>query len=207
MPSTTEISNMALTIANKCWIEDIEEDSDEANVCKIFLHPSKRSILRTFPFPFAVGFMNPARVPIVSHKYQFVYQKPKWCLKVLEVLQQPTTYQSSYYSGARSRQVLPPKNPFEVFGTKIHTDVEQCMIKYTKDVVDTDEFDDLFVEALAHRLAVFLIMRFTRDAKHAQTVFNTFLNILNLAKSAAVSEAHVPDLSGRRLVNARRSTR
>lgn len=49
----TDICNMALSNIGKGVIENMEEGVENARACKLFYDPTRREVLRSFPWGFA----------------------------------------------------------------------------------------------------------------------------------------------------------
>ncbi len=70
----------------------------------------------------------------------------------------------------------------------IATNLGSAWAKYTRDITDSSQFDDLFVTALAYRLASELSLPLTGDKMLAQMVEQKLTNVMGEAKRQNLSE-------------------
>jgi hypothetical protein len=178
MSSTkVEICNFALMDIGQRSIQSLEEASREANLCKLTYDRCRKEVLRIHPWRFAVTKVLLALKDVEDSEYSFVYALPSDCLRVLLVVPNSD-----------------PDNPveYEVVGDELRTDEEAAELKYIRDVTDPGQFDDSFVDVLAHRIATTIAMPLTGKSDLQGNCLKLFLNSLPTAQSVSSSESRKP---------------
>ena len=69
----TDICNMALSNIGKGVIENMEEGVENARACKLFYDPTRREVLRSFPWGFAHRIERLAVVDVDVPGWDFAY--------------------------------------------------------------------------------------------------------------------------------------
>lgn len=170
MASQVQIINIALTRLGADPIASLTDSSTEAKVANVLWETARRSSLRDHPWNFAVTEVELAQIyGATTHGYKYVYQLPADCLRLLEV-----------YGGADYKQS----------GRRLATNAEQCVIKYVKDVIDTTEWDALFVDVMAQRLCAEMAYAITKSQTTADSNFQLYAQ--KLAKARFVDATEEP---------------
>lgn len=141
-----QLCNMALGRIKAQPITNLlTETSKQAATCRIFYEPLRDALLREYPWAFSVR----RQVLALSTDenlttYQYAYQLPTdpKCLGILEVL---------------SEALIPSLYPYEEEGGLLFTNEPNAVIRYIGQIVDPNEFDPIFVDAFAWRLAAEMI--------------------------------------------------
>lgn len=193
MASKIDICNLALGRLGQDGISDINEASAFAVYCRRFYDPARRAALRRYEWDFAkkVGSLNQLSSE-TSYKFDYVYQKPSDCIRVL------TIHPSDTFA-PDSRKIS-----FEVIGDQIHTDESNARILYIWNLTDTTKFDDLFVDAFSVRLAVDLAMPITRDPNWVKTLIGIFNSYEITAQKVTAKETVKFSSAGRGILDARK---
>lgn len=140
-----EIYNMALGFVGTRTIGSANERCPEAVQCELFWDRARRSALRDYPYRFAVRrFRLPAKAlpDVYATEWRCAYGIPDEVLKVVRV------------HGGRTRG---GKLPFSIErgdeGELILCDLDNAMADCIVDVEDVTQWDELFVAAMARKLA------------------------------------------------------
>jgi hypothetical protein len=152
MASDVQICNMALYLLGAEAITAISppDDNDRARVCALWYAPSRDAVLRAHDWNFAIRRatlnLDTPSTPTSGYDYQFVLPTDPYCLRVIEVNDDPEA-------------------DWVVEGRRLLSDDSTVILKYLAQITDPGNFDSLFVEALAVKMAVNLAMPITKDAK------------------------------------------
>lgn len=137
--SETTICNLALGKLGARRIIALTEESPEARACALHYEETRDEVLRHHRWNFAIKRQDLSQlaIPPISG-WSFQYQLPEDCLRMLELNGLTQTSNPGYW---------------EVEGKKLLTNEESATIRYIARVTDCNQFDAIFVEALALRLA------------------------------------------------------
>ncbi len=144
MASDVEICNLAMRQLGANRITALTDDIKEARECNDVFALMRDEVLRMHPWNFAterVSLAADTTDPVWGFDKRF--RKPADCLRVLEV--------QDY-------------DDWKMEGNFIHVnDAGPIFIRYVKQVTDTQEFDAIFVSALAARIAFELVESLTES--------------------------------------------
>lgn len=178
MASTIDICNTALAhLGQDSEVASISppDGSVEASHCARFYPIARRVLLEASNWSFAtVRTSNLAATTSDSTAWAFRYTLPGDCLKVQRVVAPGAIDESK---GER----------FTVEGSVLYTNVETPTLFYTKDVVDTSKYTEMFVDALGYMLASYLagpILKKVEAGKGYRDI------ALTVGKQAAASNAN-----------------
>lgn len=184
MTSVVSICNLALSNLAKDNIQDLDEGSTEAKLCKQFYEHSRDTLLQVFPWRFARKTGSLAELTNTKDKrWAYAYKRPTDCLKVRRVTDEAQIDYLSYGEGAVAGGYA-----YDIEGTTIFCDLSPAFLDYTWRVNDVTKFPPLFVDALAWHLAVRLAMPITRDPKIRADAFQLASKMQNEAASADANE-------------------
>lgn len=148
--SKTAICNLALTALGAQRITSLDQDLKEARTCKALFDECRDAVLAAHEWNCATARAELAAdstAPAFGYLYRYLMPSNPYCLKV-RTIEGEDTY------------------PWEVVGRYIETDnPAPLQITYTKQVTDPTEFDPLFRQALAARLAAEMAYILTADTK------------------------------------------
>ena len=144
MTSRVEICNRALDKLGSAPITSLQDNVKSARACARMFEAVRDAELRDHQWNFAITRTSlPALEERPVYGFARQYQLPGDCLKVVAVF---------------------PQGDWKVEGRKVLTDLPTPLrITYVKQAVDPSEFDALFVETLAARLAVELCESLTQS--------------------------------------------
>jgi len=133
MASVVEICNLALSQIGDVFIESPPETSKEAKRCAAVYDHDRRALLRAHDWGFARSRAELAPLSSTpAFGFAVEFQLPSNCLRVLRVVDDPE---------------------WAVEGRKILSTGDSLQIIYTADISDPNQFDALFIRALAMRIA------------------------------------------------------
>jgi hypothetical protein len=180
MASKTQIANRALSKVGEQRVSNVDTDNVKAaKVISSMWDIIRDAMLTAYPWNFAVTRTQLAKdATSPAWGYQNRYALPSDFLSLLEV-----RYNSEYTIETDS----------VTGGLYILTDEDAPLyIKYIKRVTNTGEFDPLFVEALATRLAFEACEELTQSNTKKQVLFEELrINIKEAYASDSIQEAPV----------------
>lgn len=147
--NSIDICNQALLRIGAAEIASLTEQAQEAMYCSRFYGLVRQASLRQFPWNFAAVVEELAQLAEDPGDWEYAYQLPAGCLRVLGLVEAV---------------------PFEVRGRRVVTDSETCTLRYTSDIEDVNQWDPLFADAVAYRLAAELAMPITGKPALAQAM-------------------------------------
>ncbi len=194
------IMNLALSFVKQRQITSPTEASEQARKCSLFYHRARRAALRMTYWNFctvqqklallgSVGdsSFDPtwATVQDVVPGYSFLYSAPSNCLRVRSIFNPASpgaygpTFDSAYNqqeftgvlngnanSDIRWELLRAPKSNVMALAT----DLKDAWVKFTYDITDESQFDDMFVEAFALELAMRICLPLTADESMLRAV-------------------------------------
>lgn len=158
MASAVEIANRALTKLGAARITDLADDSPEARSVSAAFSSVRDAELRAHPWGFALHRRELAALTDApAYGYARQFQLPADYLALYEV--------ADMYAWSRHD----PPVPWQVEGRRILTSLAAPLrIRYIRRVEITIEYDALFVDALAARLAYELCEEITQSSTKRQ---------------------------------------
>jgi len=149
--SKIQIWNMALGFIGTRTVASERENTPEAIQCGLYWDNARRACLRDFPYNFAQARVQLAAIAVpnvYADEWRYAYRLPNLCLKAHGVQGHGCGY---------ARQNI-RKNPFCIVSDSastemLLTDVSEARLDYTRDVVDTAMWDELFASMMARKLA------------------------------------------------------
>lgn len=146
--SSTDIANLALQKIGESRINSIGDENDKnARVCNLNYDQSRLEALMMCGWRFAkkqASLSKLATVPIYKWKAQ--YQLPSDLLRLTEIQGTDVWAPKEYFDIQEKKLLLYPTDSFDEAADTIN-------IEYIYDVVDVSQFDALFVDVLALKLA------------------------------------------------------
>lgn len=155
MASAVDISNRALQKLGAERIISLTQDSVSARACNLAYEQVRDAELRAHTWNFAIKrreLAADATAPVYG--YTYAYTLPSDCLRLLK-----NDNQENFYS-----------DKWKVEGRKILTDeAAPFQIRYVYRVTDTTQYDALFVEALASKMAYEMCEELTQSNSKKQS--------------------------------------
>lgn len=143
------VMNMALGLVGVRMVTSVTENVPEAVQCNLYWDRARRSVLRDFPYRFAVR--RSALTPIGSFpsvydgEWTNCYTAPTDMLKVLSI---------GTASDKQTRQAFSVEHLAS--GPAIFCNVANAQCTYTADVTDPSKWDEKFTAAMAAKLALYI---------------------------------------------------
>lgn len=194
MSSVIDICNMALfRIGNSIRIDDLEENSTAARICKQFYESCRDFVLRAdCDWGFATAFAQLAEVASNPNpEYPYAYAVPNDCMRVRRIVN-PVFPQGVWPAGMDCHMPEIPRIPFRIInGTSqrlICTNVSPATLEYTLKVESPEMFDPVFVSALAWYLASQVAGPLAKDAGIASACAAEYKSEVLIAAAAALNE-------------------
>lgn len=168
MSSAVDICNSALAKIGTARITSLDDNTEEARLCKELYPKLKLELLRSHPWNFAINRVELAAIvtdPIYEHDIQF--QIPENCLRVLGI--DATENYKNIVWKIEGRKILA-------------SGVTTMKMKFIDADVVEDDFDASFAEALAFRLASDLAYPVAQSITLASGLFERYEKSLSLAR-------------------------
>lgn len=175
MPTETDICNIALSrIGHSRMMASFADDAtNEGDLMRLHYPIARDSLLRSHPWNFAIKRAELAQTTTVpSFEYTIQYVLPVDCLKVLRTAQEAQDNEDNY----------------RIEGRYLLSNEDAVSIEYIAKVTDTNQFDALFVDILAQKIAAEAAMPLINDARVAQAASGSFESKLREARSIDAQE-------------------
>lgn len=143
-----DIYNMALGWVGTRTVASPNENCAEARACELYWDRARRAALEDYPYSFAQQRVKLAQkeLPAVYEgEWDYCYGLPNLCLKVREV-----------HSGRERGRKMPYRLQLQGKEVIILSNVPDAMAEITLDVEDISLWDELFVMAMARKLATLI---------------------------------------------------
>ena len=147
MPSVVDICNEAMDLLGAATITSLTKNSKEARLCNRRFDTVRDAVLRSHPWNTAVTRAEIARdstAPAFGFTYQYTMPTDPYCLRVLSFWNSNVDNEIAAYDS----QVM-----YKIEGRKILSNEGTCKITYIGRVTDTEQFDPMLSNTIAHRLA------------------------------------------------------
>lgn len=167
MSSAVDICNRALSlIGNDIPILSLEDNTKQGKVCKEAYEPCLTTLLRSFPWSFAVHRYSLAATLLKpAFGEGLVFQVPSDCLRVFKPAERGCQYT------VEGDKIISDSNPFNFYG-----------IKY---ITDTTLFDSEFEKCLTYLIATEICMVMTTDSVLKNKLFQEYNFHLTRAKETS----------------------
>lgn len=175
--SNVGIANRALQKLGGGYIANFLDNKKEARAVNRAYDYVRQAVLRSHPWNFAVRRQKlTASATAPAFDYELQYQLPTDCLRILEVID------GDAY-------------PYQVEGRLILTNqAAPLRIRYVADISDPNQFDALFIEAFACRLAMELCEDLTQSNAKRQLAQEEYTAALREARRIDGQENPPDDL-------------
>lgn len=168
MRASTDICNAALAYLGADPIITMDAESKESRLCRQFYDTSRRALLRTAPWSFALRSKQLAR-----DGEENKFRLPVNCLYVARV-------STSNYMIAENF---------------IKTDEKEVSIIYVEDLEDVTKMDPIFCELLAYRIAKEICFSLTADLNLQQLLEQKYTKLEAEAKFRMSSEQRAQEIA------------
>lgn len=182
MTAQVSIWNMALAaLGHKAFVQLPNEDSVEARYCNLFYDQMRKATLRAHPWNFARGRKLLTKLGDGSDRWTYKYALPNGCLKARFIVPAIPQVKENF------EIALDDDNATRV----IYANKDEAVMVFTRNVVDPNIFDSLFVEALHLNLAQKLAPVIAPNK--SQEMLTKFVNAMRQAQAGDASEGE-PEL-------------
>lgn len=196
MATDVEICNVALSrVGIDQYIEDLTDPKPSAVSCNLHLPLSRREMLSSFLWPFAMTARQLALVDDVTVPgWTYVYRYPVDCLYAREITDEGG---ARFFRAAWEQHDYNPmvRVPFNVMsdpdtdGAKIiATDMNLAYLWYTKDVTDPNQLTPLFRDALSWKIAAEVALALRADAQRARYAQEMYRQSLSVAQAHSMND-------------------
>lgn len=170
--SKVEICNRALLVIGSKGILSVDQDEKAARDCDLAYDPMRRALLEEGEWTFATKRAELSRLnetPIFQ--FDYAYAKPSDALRIQKV-----------YSGDFTRLLDTDQYVFE--NGKILTDeISPLYAVYTKNETDPRMFSEMFAEALAYRIALYIQPNIVESDSKQAYLEQKYVQTLRAAKA------------------------
>lgn len=210
MPTQVGICNLALSrLGVQQDISNINDATSTARACKKVYDQCREHILRERPWPFAQRYVTLALVSEAPNiDWSFAYRYPANFLRVNRIMPTNTTVAlPSIYADLEYvpnyKQTVPWQEGSDTQGKLIYTDQELAQAVGTYDCDDESQYDPLFVDCLAYKLAYELAMSLTKDNGVRNDMLANYEVSVQRAMATALNEGFPKEPSESTFITAR----
>lgn len=169
MVSTVDICNLALDELGEAAITALDEGSPVANLCQRNYAPARDQVLRSHPWNFAVTRRRLARLSAApAFGFAYAYQRPTNWLRTISV------------HGSAAGTDAPP---YRMEGDRLLSDAAEIYLRYIARTEDPNQYDPLFVDALAMRIAARLAKAITQSTGEKERIEALYRDALRKARA------------------------
>lgn len=185
MPITqTEICNLAIARVGGKQILTVDDDIEEARLCKKFYPMVRNRLLRSHPWNFAIKRVQLAEIdeePLFGFDHQ--YQLPNDSLRVLEIND--------------------PEEEYKIEGRTVQTDATTANARILFEQTDESQWDANFVDVMSCALAVELAYPITQSRETQESLMKETEKRLREARSFDAQEGVLDQVSASSWLNSR----
>lgn len=173
MASETDFLNGALGLCSSSRITHIDDGSANANWCKVYWPPLRKSMIRMHHWNFAEdrATLGLSATP-PKFEFAFAFDLPPDLLKIKEYNGANTIFLSdqTYWMNMGGR--------YKIEGRQLFSNEGEVKIVYLKDVENPDIWDSLFYQAAESWLASKLALAISKDARKSGELFQRTIGLL-----------------------------
>lgn len=174
--TATDICNIALSYIAKKQISSIEENTQEARLCKLQYDHTRRILLRDYSWNFAKKHADLAKLDLKIRGWQYAYAYPNDCIAI-RFIYNAAGAEAKEYERTQFDTCLSGDNV-----KIITTNMLDAKIEYTADIVDVGLFSDDFCEAFTRLLASNIALNLTGNSGIADAQYQLFQMSMQRAK-------------------------
>ena len=173
--SEVEICNLALTAISAATISDLEDDSHEAELCKLHYPQVRDWVIRRYRWACAkvtLDLNQDVEPPDdMTFAYQYTIPSDPFCLRVLGV------------PGSTLRDYKVVNN------RKVWSNREEVKVEYLVRITDPNQMDTSLVDAIAFQIAFRICLSLTNDKQLKEQMRLDFKEAIATARKANAIEA------------------
>lgn len=197
--TSIDICNLALSyLGNTRSIASMSEQSTEAILCNRFYNIARESLLKIFPWNFAVKQDSLTAVDETTNGFAYVYVYPEDCLRVLKVM----SANEGNNTIVNDYNVCYAHDSVDV--KRVVCDISEAQASYIVDIQDVAAMPSEFIDAVALVLASRVAFPLTSSATMAQAVNQQASMAIDTAKRMCALERNQPIIKTNRYLDARR---
>lgn len=186
MTAKTVIANITLgRIGVSKQLSNVDTDTAfEAQQIRTFFDDAVAFTLRDFHWPFATSYVTLALVggstTPVNYDWQYSYRYPSDCVNARRIV-----------TPVGRRNPNPPAFAIgrDATGKLIFTDQSEAQLEYTKLITSVEEFDPIFVSALAWKIGADAAPGLSRIPNMAKVAMSMFEIDISKARARAANES------------------
>jgi hypothetical protein len=177
--TAVEICNLALGRITQASIQSLDEENSVAALyCKMYYEQDRKSLLRAFPWNFALKRGRIAQLAGTPIGWAYRFALPRECIRVRQI----TT--EGYAMDHRN----PFRIPYEIEGADLLCNIKEPILVYTEDKETPNDFDPLFTDAFVLRMALDLCMPLSGDKELRAQINSEYLTAVKQAASVGSNE-------------------
>jgi hypothetical protein len=177
-----DLCNQALSnVGVSRSISNINENSKEAAMCRLWLPTIKEQALAEFPWPFADTYATLGQVAVAPNTdWGYSYRYPNDSVRLQRLV-----------SGGRTTQGAPYKVGSDASGLLIYCDQSPAVILYTKRITDPGFYPVDFGQAVAWLLGYNIASPISAAAGKKEECRDGYLAVIEKARAIAYNEAGI----------------
>ncbi len=188
--SKVEICNLALARIEQNSISSFEKDTSvQGQFCRMVYEQSKSALLAQYNWTFAI---YPAKLNQIDNgddefkEYSYKYFLPEGFLRLVSV-----------YNNNQEEliNITNRKKPYVLEGKYLFTDVDNCKIKYIKDIDTVTDFSPMFIDCFVLDLCVRLTRIFNSSTTLQQQLLMEFSQAIEKAKVSDCQQTTLSQIS------------
>jgi hypothetical protein len=169
MASITDICNLALSRIGHGRIASISEGTKAADYLSLHYPIARDAMLRDHTWNFSIRRQTlAASATAPNHEWDYKFALPSDCLKVIR------TDLDDLGGEIVNAYPYTSVTPYAVEGRFLLTNEDEVSLEYVSQATDTTQFDSLFVDCLAQRLAAELAMPLADNASLAKSMWDIY---------------------------------
>lgn len=201
--SDVEICNLALIRIGHTTIASLTTGttaSKAATLCALQFPICRDALLRAHPWNFAIARSTLAQdATTPNHEFTYRHALPSDCLKVIRTSWEANGFVGVAVYGFPGQMGYANETiPYRIEGRYLLTNESTVSIEYIARITDVAQFDDLFTDVLAQRIAAEIAMALTDNASLTQGLWKLYTEKLAEARTTDAQEGtprEVVDLS------------
>jgi hypothetical protein len=198
MASEVTICNLALTRLGHNVITTLDEGSVASDLCSLHYSVARDAVLRAHPWNFAIRRATLA-LSATTPNHEFIYQhalpSDPYCLKVIRTDWEADGESSSAIYGFPGIYGYSSNTvPYRIEGRFLLCNESTVKIEYIARITDTAQFDDLFTDVLAQRLAAEMGIKLTDNQAATKTMWDIYSSKLVEARMTDAQEGSPRDV-------------
>lgn len=187
MTSEVDICNLALTRVGTGIITTLDENSKAASLCRLHYPRARNACLRAHPWNFSIKRATLAQSSTApAFEFERKFALPNDCLRVIRTDWEATPFSGpAIYGFPGENGYGGAQTPYRINGRFLETNATTVSIEYVAEVTDPNQFDELFTDMVAQRLAAEICIALTDNASGAKQMWDIY--------AAKVAEARLID--------------